>query len=130
MDQLELTTVLPISPSDAYHDWLSSEKHTVFTGAVATIQNLVGSDFSAWDGYITGKIKEVVDGKYCVMSWRTLEFPEGADDSMVRVIFTEVTEGCMLTLQQTKIPAGDGQKYADGWKSYYFQPMQKYYAKK
>lgn len=98
------------------------------TGARATIKAEEGSNFTAWEGYISGEIMGLEPESRIVTTWRTDEFPEDADDSQVEILLRDSTQGCQFTLRHTNIPAGDGQKYFDGWQEYYVKPMTAYFS--
>ena len=69
--------VIPASPEEVYDAFMDAKKHSAFTGAKATSDAKVGGEFSAWDGYITGKNLELEKGKRIVQEWITTEWPEG-----------------------------------------------------
>jgi len=113
--------------SVAYDAWLDSEKHSQLTGSEAQIKAEEGSAFTAWDGYISGKITELVPNQKIVQTWRTTAFAEEAEDSILTVSFYASKRGCKIQLDHTNIPKGDGPKYKKGWKEHYFEPMEKYF---
>ena len=116
------------TPEKVYTAWLNSEKHSLMTGgAKAVIQEENGFDFEAWDGYITGRIIELIPQWKIVMRWRTSEFEENQPDSIVTVEFEESDMGCLLILTHENLPAQDIEKYKNGWKEYYFNPMKSYF---
>ena len=129
-DSLRLTTLLAATPDQVYRAWLSSAEHSAFTGSAAEVQARVGGTFSAWDGYIVGRVLELETSRRIVMDWRTTEFPSGAPDSRVEILLAPEMGGIRLTLVQTEIPRGDGQKYDEGWKENYFEPMAGYFRAK
>jgi uncharacterized protein YndB with AHSA1/START domain len=49
-----VTATLKASPKEIYDAWLNSESHSEMTGGKAKINNQVGTNFTAWDGYIEG----------------------------------------------------------------------------
>ena len=117
------------SPLEIYNAWLNSDSHSEMTGAVAKMSDLPGKEFSAWDGYISGKNLKLEPGKLIVQSWRTTEFRKSEEDSEIEVTFEAENEGTLLTLKHTNIP--DAQSgYKDGWKDYYFVNMKKYFSDK
>jgi activator of HSP90 ATPase len=127
MDKLEISTILPVKAAMVYTDWTTSKRHTEMTGGEAIIHNEVGSKYSAWDGYIFGKIEELVENKLIQMSWRTADFAEEAQNSQLQVMLEDINNGCKITLKHWNIPDGDGEKYKDGWQEHYFEPMLQYY---
>jgi Activator of HSP90 ATPase len=125
--EFKLRTKLEATAIDIYNAWLSSVGHTKMTGAEANASNKPGDGFTAWDGYITGKNIELVEGKKIVQSWRTSEFKENEEDSRL-IIELEEKEGCTeLTLKHLNVPE-NGDDYIKGWKDFYFKPMKKYFS--
>ena len=127
-EQFELTEFFPVSPKVLYSAWLDSTEHTIMTGGEAQCGDLEGSGFTAWDGYIYGKNLKLTSGKKIIQSWRTSEFDDGDEDSLLTVKLEEVDGGCQLTLIHTHIPPGQTQ-YKQGWIDHYFTPMKAYFEK-
>lgn len=123
-----LTTVLPASPARLYEAWVDPEQHAAMTGAGATSDPREGGDFTAWDGYIEGRYRALVPGRHIAMRWRTSDFPAGAPDAVVEVLFEEDAAGTRLTLTQRSSPPDQAQAYVQGWEDYYFAPMRAWLA--
>ena len=88
-----------------YEALMDSEKHSQFTGAMATISREVGGEFSAYDGALSGSILELVPDAKIVQSWR------GSDDGWVAGHYSTATfsleamdGGTRLTFVQTGVP--------------------------
>jgi activator of HSP90 ATPase len=128
LDAFEISTVLPAAAPRLYEAWLNSDEHAAMTGGSADIDPIVGGQFSAWDGYITGTTIELEPFRRIVQAWRTAEFPPDAPDSRLEIILAEVAEGTQLTLRHSHIPAGQGASYESGWSDNYFNPMKEYFA--
>ena len=128
-EKLQLNITLPVSPENLYKDWLDSKQHSKFTGGKAKIQAKINSRYSAWDGYITGKILELDPGKRILHTWRTSEFAKGAEDSILEITFSKKGKGTQLTLNHSNLQPGDGKKYKQGWKEFYLEPMKKHFKK-
>ena len=129
MESFKISCDFPGTSSLLYYAWLDSESHSAFTGGVAAIESIIGSRFTAWDGYITGSILELSEGKRILMRWRTTEFPEDAEDSLLEITLEDISAGCQLTLKHSNIPDGQGEQYKSGWDEHYFQPMLKFFSK-
>jgi uncharacterized protein YndB with AHSA1/START domain len=127
-DSFEISTILPVSAQQVYEAWLSSDKHGAMTGGGARIDPVIGGQFNAWDGYITGTTLELEPYRRIVQSWRTAEFPADAPDSRLEILLAEDAAGTRLTLKHSNIPAGQGSSYESGWASNYFDPMKDYFA--
>lgn len=119
--------VVSASPSEVYDAWLDSDKHTKMTESPANIDSIIGSKFTAHDGYITGDTLELEEGSRIVQSWRTTHFDDSEDDSRLEVIFEPADEGCKVTINHSNLPP-HGTQYESGWVDYYIKPMQKYFS--
>jgi uncharacterized protein YndB with AHSA1/START domain len=93
-----LTATIPATPVEIFEAWLGSIGHSEMTGGEATMSDEVGAEVTAWDGYISGRNLELVPGERIVQSWRTTEFADGDQDSIITVVLQEVDEGTLLTL--------------------------------
>jgi len=125
-----LTTTIPASAQDIYEAWLDSLAHTEMTGGEAIMSDEVGAEVAAWDGYITGRNLELVPGERIVQSWRTSEFSDAHEDSIITVTLEEVEDGTLLTLVHSKVPEGQTSYEEGGWEVHYFEPMKEYFAKR
>lgn len=127
----EFTLVVTISSKAEkfYEAYLSSEGHTALTGSPARVDGTVDGDFTAWDGYIQGMFLELEKNKRIVQAWRTAEFPEEAEDSIVEILLEEDHGKTKLTLKHTNIPKGQMDNYKTGWEDFYFKPMKEYFGK-
>jgi uncharacterized protein YndB with AHSA1/START domain len=128
-EALRASTTIPVAPTTLYFAWLSSEQHSAMTGGKAKIEPDVGTKFTAWDGYISGKLITLDLGRRIIMSWRTTDFPRDAADSRVEVHLEALGGNTRLTILHTEIPEGQGEKYRSGWTEHYFDPMRRYFSK-
>jgi uncharacterized protein YndB with AHSA1/START domain len=125
METIELTATFAAPPERLYRAWLDAHEHSEMTGAEATCA--ADGAFTAWDDYISGRNLELEPARRIVQSWRTTEFPRAAPDSRVELRFEVEGAGTRLHLRHTDIPAGQGARYAQGWREFYFQPMSAYF---
>ena len=127
-EQLSISTEFKITALEVYNAWLDSEKHSEFTGGEAKIQNKVNSEFTAWDEYISGKILELEEGKRILQSWRTVEFNDEDEDSVLEVIIEDLENNtCKITINHSNLGEGGAKKYSIGWEENYFEPMRLYF---
>ena len=126
--EFTVSDVLPASPQAVYEAWISSEAHARMTGGAAEIAPRVGGQFTAWDGYISGRPLALEPGRRIVQSWRTSDFRAADHDSQLEVLLEAVPQGTRITLHQTEVP--DGQSgYEQGWRDNYFDPMREYFSR-
>lgn len=124
-----LSIGLPVSPEMIYKAWLSSDGHTAMTGSPAKVTGRVGGKFTAWDGYIFGKTLELEKPHRILQAWRTSEFPEDAQDSLVEILLDKAKGGTKVTLKHYNMPADQVDSYKQGWEDFYFKPMRDYFGR-
>lgn len=125
-ETITCSAIIPAAPERVYEAWLDAKAHTAMTGAHATDEG--NGQFTAWDGYISGRTVSAVPHEKIVQAWRTTEFPDDAPDSMLTITFTADEGGSTrVSLVQENVPDGQGASYRKGWDEFYFGPMQKYF---
>lgn len=127
--EFTLNTTIKATAKEIYSAWLSSEGHTNMTGGGAYASDEIGAEFTAWDGYITGKNLALEPYKRILQSWRTSEFEEDKMDSQIELFLDKKDGQTELTLIHTNVPES-GEHYKKGWDTHYFQPMKAYFSKR
>lgn len=121
--------VIPASPIEVYEAFIDAKKHSEFTGSKATCDPRVGGEFTAWDGYISGKNLELEKEKRIVQEWTTTEWPEGFPPSRLELTFTKVRGGTEILMVHSGVPAKLADDIAEGWNEFYWEPLKKYFKK-
>ena len=122
-----VSDVIPASKETIYNAWLDGKQHAAMTHTgEATAGTKVGDSFSAHDGYITGKNVELLPYSKIVQSWRSTEFSEDEEDSLIEVSFEGADGGTLVTLTHSNLPP-HGTQYESGWKAFYFELMKVYF---
>jgi activator of HSP90 ATPase len=116
------TVTFKASPHDVYEALMDSEKHAAFSGSAAEISREAGGEYSAYDGYITGKNIELVPDRKIVQSWRAVDWPEDKF-STVTFVFTPVEGGTRLDFTHADVPDGTEAEFTRGWIDNYWEPM-------
>ena len=124
--EFEVSDVIPASPDAIYAAWLSSDEHSKMTGSPARVSADVGHDFEAWDGYIQGKNLELQSPRRIYQSWRTSEFDDDEQDSLLEVLLEMEGNGTRVTIRHSNLP-DHGMQYREGWKDSYFTPMKEHF---
>ena len=124
--EFDISQEFPVSPELIYHAWLNSDEHASMTGGAATVSDVVGDSFEAWDGYIQGKNLALEPSKRILQSWRTTEFDESDEDSLLEILLQSQDDGTLLTIRHSKLP-DHGMQYRQGWIDSYFIPMLSYF---
>lgn len=122
-----LSHKIPASPQEIYDAWLDSTAHSEMTGGEARMSDAIGAEVSALDGYITGRNLQLIPGELIVQSWRTKEFADEHEDSVVTVTLEERADGALLTLMHSNVPDDQRSYEEGGWQQTYFEPMIAYF---
>ncbi len=120
---------IPADPMKVYEAYMDAEKHAKFTGSKASSDPKVGGEFTAWDGYISGKNLELEPGMRIVQEWRSSDFPEGYAASRLELTLKDAKGSTELTMVHSGVPVEIAEDIAQGWKDFYWEPMKKYFKK-
>jgi len=123
---LKQKIIFKASPSEVYSALMDEKKHSAFTGAKAEIENKVGGNFSAWDGYIEGENLELVPGKKIVQKWRASDWAKGKY-STVTYELSPKSDGCQLTFTQVDIPDENFDEIEQGWTDFYWEHLKEWF---
>lgn len=121
--------VVSAAPGDVYEAFMDAGKHSAFTGSKATGDSKVGGRFTAWDGYISGKNLELVEGKKIVQEWVTTEWPSGYPPSRLELTFKKVKGGTEISMVHSNVPEEQADNYEQGWIDFYWKPLKNYFKK-
>jgi len=127
--EFSLSVVIPATPQEIYDAWLNSRGHGAMTGSKAHVSAKAGAEFSAWDGYISGRIIKLEPGRRIVQSWRTTDFAKSDADSQIEVLLKPVKGGTKITLRHSNVSNGHTAYRDGGWQKHYFNPMKKYFSR-
>jgi uncharacterized protein YndB with AHSA1/START domain len=114
-------------PARVYEALADSRRHAQFTGAPAEISSEAGGPFSTHGGVISGRVIELVRGRRIVEAWRVKGWEDGVY-SIVRYQLEPRGSGTRLVLDHSGFPDGDRDHLDAGWKSMYWEPLEKYLA--
>ena len=115
---------LPVPPEDIYNAITNPITLELWTGEPAVMTDEPGSEFSLWDGSITGRNLAFEPGKKIVQQWY---FGEQEEESVVTILLHERGTGTSVELLHTNIPDGDYDEISKGWDRYYFGGLKEFY---
>ncbi len=112
-------------PARVYEALADSRKHAAFTGAPAEISREAGGPFSTHGGVISGRVIELTRNRMIVEAWRVKGWEEGLY-SIVRYRIEPKGSGTLLVLDHDGFPEGERDHLAAGWRSMYWEPLEKF----
>jgi activator of HSP90 ATPase len=116
MKTFKKTFKINAEPSDVYAALTNPYTIELWTGYPAQMSTEPGSEFSLWEGDITGKNIEFVQDKKVVQEWF---FGDQSERSIVTINIAPDRENSQVTVEQSNIPDEEFSDIAEGWKEYY-----------
>ena len=115
---------IPATPDEIYMALTNPVTIELWTGEVAEMSTEPGSEFSMWEGSITGKNVEFEPGKKIVQQWY---FEGESDNSIVTIKIHSDKKGSSVELRHTNIPDADFNDMVDGWNNSYFGALTEFF---
>ena len=116
--------IIGAPPKDVFIALTNPATIQLWSGEEATMSTEPGSEFSLWEGSITGKNISFEAGKKIVQEWYFGEQPE---KSIVTIILHTHKQGCSAELRHTNIPEEDFKDIVNGWNDIYFGSIINFY---
>ncbi len=116
--------IIPAPPEDVYLALTNPLTIQLWTGYKAEMSTVPGSEFSLWDGSITGKNLEFEENRKILQQWY---FGDEKEESIVTILLHPHAKGTSVELKQTNIPDADYADIVQGWDSSYFGELRMFY---
>ncbi len=115
---------IPAPPDEVYMALTNPFTLELWTGEKAEMSTEPGSEFSLWEGSITGLNLEFVQDQKIVQQWF---FGEQEAASIVTLILHPHKKGTSVELRHTNIPDESYEDFASGWDDSYFAALLDFY---
>lgn len=116
MKTFKKTFIINAEPSDVYSAITNPFTIELWSGYPAKMSTEPNSEFSLWDGDITGKNLEFEQDKKVVQEWY---FGDQKERSIVTIEIERKGENSLVTVEHTNIPDDDFADIAEGWREFY-----------
>jgi activator of HSP90 ATPase len=113
------------SPEEVYNALVKPFAISLWTGAKTQMEEKAGTEFSLFDGDITGMNLEFVPNQKIVQEWY---FGEQEEKSIVTLLFREDKIHTQVELTHTNIPDESFEDMKNGWDNYYFGGLKEFFA--
>ena len=124
MKDFKKYTIIPAEPMMVYAALTNPATLKLWTGDDAEMSEEPGSDFSLWEGSITGKNIEFEKNKKIVQEW---DFGDQEEASVVTILCHEHVQGTSLEIRHTNIPDEAYNDIKDGWENVYLAALVDFY---
>lgn len=116
--------IINAPPMDVYLALTNPNTIHLWSGEEAVMSTDPGTEFSLWEGSITGKNIEFEPGSKIVQEWY---FGASENKSIVTIRLHEHKKGTSVELHHSNIPDEAYEDITDGWDSVYFSSLQDFY---
>jgi activator of HSP90 ATPase len=123
MKQLRKSFSIKADRVDVYNALTNPVAIELWTGYPAVMDPKPGTEFSLWEGDITGKNLEIVPEKKIVQEWF---FDDPDNVSIVTIELEDDKKGTKIHFTHTNIPDEAFGNIEYGWKEYFFGALKKY----
>jgi len=117
--------VISATPEEIFLALTNPATIYLWTGEEAEMSTEPGSEFSMWEGSISGKNLEFEYGKKIVQEWY---FGDQEEKSIVTIKLHPAKEGTSVELRHSNIPDEDFDDIKEGWDSAYFGALDEFYS--
>lgn len=125
MKDFKNTYIVPGPPEDVFIALTNPFTIELWTGYPAVMNDKPNTEFSLWDGDITGKNLEVIQNQKIVQEWY---FGDNSEKSIVTISLLLHNKGCKVELEHINIPSEDFENITEGWNNYYFGSLIDFFA--
>lgn len=115
---------IPAEPDEVYSAITNPFTIELWSGFKAVMSTEPNTEFSLWDGDISGKNLEFDENKKIVQEWY---FGEQKEQSLVTIKLFENKKGTQAELRHTNIPDDDYENITEGWNEYYFGAIKAFF---
>lgn len=124
MKTFRKTYKINTEPSDVYSAITNPFTIELWSGYTAVMSTEPGTEFSLWEGDITGINLELVQDRKVVQEWY---FGDQAEKSIVTITIWPDGSGSRVTVEHTNIPDTEYEGIAEGWDEYYFGAIMSFF---
>ena len=123
MKTFKKTITIHADIEDVYAALTNPVTIELWSGYPAVMDVNPGTEFSLWDGDITGLTLEVEPMRKIVQEWF---FGESKDKSIVTIYLMRDFGNTQVTVEHQNIPDDDFENISEGWREYYMGAIENF----
>jgi uncharacterized protein YndB with AHSA1/START domain len=112
------------TPEEVYMALTNPLTIELWSGYPADMQPVEGTEFALFEGDILGQNITLVPNQKVVQEWY---FGDNPEKSIVTILLKAGDGGTHVDLEHTNIPDSDAENMEEGWNSYYWGAIKKYF---
>lgn len=121
---IKFYTLIEAEPEEIFLALVNPFTINLWSDAKAVMDDKEGTEFSLWNGDITGKNLKVVKDKELVQEWY---FDDLKEPSIVTIRLHADKKGCNVELRHTNIPEDAFENIDEGWREYYIGAIKRFF---
>jgi len=125
MKDLKKYYIIPATPEDIFLALTNPATIQLWSGDPAEMSTEPGSEFSLWEGTISGKNLAFENNKKIMQEWY---FGDQEATSIVTIKLHSHKQGTSVELTHTNIPEAEFENIVDGWNHNYFGALEEFYS--
>ncbi len=98
-----------------YNLYMNAKMHSMITDSPVEISEKAGSRFTAFGGYISGKILQLVKNQLIVQSWRGSDWDIKDPDSVFLLSIEQKGNDVILNMIHANVPDDNEKSLDKGW---------------
>ena len=124
MKTIKQSHFINATPEEVYTALTNPLTIELWSGYPAEMQPVEDSEFTIFEGDISGRNISLIPNRQLVQEWY---FGENTEKSVVTMVLKPSGDGTHVDLEQTNVPDGDWENMEEGWRSYYWGAIKKYF---
>ena len=118
------------TPKTLYDLYMSAKKHSLIAGSPVAIAAKEGTEFSAHNGYVTGKNLKLIKDQLIVQTWRAMTWDASEPDSIFMILLEKKGKDVLMHAVHANIPDAAVESINKGWFEHYWNPWKQFLAGK
>lgn len=128
---IRLRRTFRASPERVFRAVTNSAEIRRWCGQSGVVSRQLGGRFAMFDERATGEVLVYDPPSLLVHTWRLEEWPADVPPSEVRWRFTPCATGTRVELAHLRLPNAREQKsHGKGWLEHYFEPLDRFFARR
>jgi len=115
------------TPRDIYATLMDPARHGALSGQPTKVSQSEGGEWSVGQDLEGAQVKLVKD-KRITQTWRANNWPQGVY-SKATFALAKAPDGTRISFTQTGVPSQFYKEISTGWRTYYWGPLRKTFAK-
>jgi len=124
MKTIKQSHFINATPEEVYTALTNGLTIELWSGYPAEMQPVEDTEFTIFEGDISGRNISFIPNQQLIQEWY---FGESNEKSVVTIALKPSGDGTHAALEHTNVPDDDWENMEEGWRSYYWGAIKKYF---